>query len=69
MLCGAEGLLDHLKQKLGIEPGQTTGDGKFTLWTVECLGGCEMAPVVLVDHKFHGYLTAEKLDKLLDSLE
>jgi NADH-quinone oxidoreductase subunit E len=69
MLCGAEGLLAHLKEKLGIGPGETTGDGKFTLWTVECLGCCEMAPVVLVDHQFHGNLTTQKLDQLLDSLE
>ncbi len=69
MLCGAEGLVAHLKERLGIEPGQTTQDGRFTLWTVECLGACEMAPVVLVDHKFHGNLTVQKLDALLDSLE
>lgn len=69
MLCGAEDLVSHLKKKLGIGPGETTPDGKFTLWTVECLGACEMAPVVMVDHRFHGNLTPEKLDKLLDSLE
>ena len=69
MLCGAEDLLGHLKTRLGIAPGETTPDGKFTLWTVECLGACEMAPMIMIDHKFHGNLTPEKLDKLLDSLE
>lgn len=69
MLCGAEGLVAHLKERLVIAPGETTADGKFTLWTVECLGACEMAPEVLVDHKFYGNLTVKKLDELLDSLE
>jgi NADH-quinone oxidoreductase subunit E len=69
MLCGAEGLVAHLKKRLGIAPGETTADGRFTLWTVECLGVCEMAPAVLVDHRFYGNLTAAKLDELIDSLE
>jgi len=69
MLSGAEDLLGHIKKKLGLEVGETTKDGKFTLWTVECLGACELAPVLMVGDKLYGNLTAEKIDNLLDSLE
>jgi NADH-quinone oxidoreductase subunit E len=44
---GAERLLDHLGQRLGLEPGQTSADGRFTLSTVECLGSCGTAPVLV----------------------
>ena len=69
MLCGAEDLLAGIKEKLEIEVGETTRDGKFTLWTVECLGACELAPAIMINDKLHGDLTPEKLDRLLDSLE
>jgi NADH-quinone oxidoreductase subunit E len=69
MLCGAEDLLARIKEKLEIEVGETTGDGKFTLWTVECLGACELAPAIMINDKLHGNLTPEKLNRLLDSLE
>ncbi|MDH5745106.1 MAG: NADH-quinone oxidoreductase subunit NuoE, partial [Candidatus Aminicenantes bacterium] len=48
-LLGAESLLNHLKNKLGIEVGETTTDKKFTLSTVECLGACEQAPCMMVN--------------------
>jgi len=69
MLCGAEDLLAGIKEKLEIEVGETTRDGRFTLWTVECLGACELAPAIMINDKLHGNLTPEKLDRLLDSLE
>ncbi|HLA39935.1 MAG TPA: NADH-quinone oxidoreductase subunit NuoE [Candidatus Glassbacteria bacterium] len=69
LLCGAEDLVAHLKEKLGIGPGETTEDKKFTLWTVECLGACELAPNLLLNEKFYGNLTPEKLDKILDEAE
>ncbi|OGG05688.1 MAG: hypothetical protein A3F83_01950 [Candidatus Glassbacteria bacterium RIFCSPLOWO2_12_FULL_58_11] len=69
MLCGAEDMLAKVEKKLGIGPGETTKDNKFTLWTVECLGACEMAPCLMIDDKLYGNLTVEKLDKLLDSVE
>lgn len=69
MLCGAEDLLARIREKLEIAPGETTADGKFTLWSVECLGACELAPAVMINEKLHGNLTPEKLDRLLDSLE
>jgi len=71
--CGLQGSLeaaDHLKAKLGIDFGETTGDGRFTLKEGECMGACSMAPVVLVNNKkMHDYMSKEKLDALLDQLK
>jgi NADH-quinone oxidoreductase subunit E len=68
MLCGSEDLLTHLEARLGIKKGETTSDGLFTLSTVECLGACEMAPVMQVGDDYHGNLDVVRLDALLDSL-
>lgn len=65
---GAERALDHLRSRLGIEPGQTTPDGRYTLSTVECLGSCGTAPVVMVNDSYHESMTRSKLDRLLDEL-
>ena len=67
MLCGSEALLKHLETTLGIRKGETTPDGAFTLSTVECLGACEMAPVMQVGDYYHGNLDAARLDALLES--
>ena len=67
-LLGAERIVDHLSQKLGIAPGETTADGRFTLSTVECLAACGTAPVVLVDGTYHESMTPEKIDALLGAL-
>jgi NADH-quinone oxidoreductase subunit E len=66
---GAERLLGHLEQRLGIEPGQTTADGRFTLSTVECLGSCGTAPVVVVGETYHEDMSADKVDRLLAGLD
>jgi NADH-quinone oxidoreductase subunit E len=65
---GSERLIDHLGAKLGIAPGQTTPDGRFTLSEVECLGSCGTAPVVMVNDAYHENLSTEKLDELLGRL-
>jgi len=65
---GAERLLGQLRDRLGIEPGQTTADGRFTLSTVECLGSCGTAPVVMVNERYHESLDRESLDALLEEL-
>ena len=67
MLCGSEALLKHLETTLGIRKGETTQDGAFTLSTVECLGACEMAPVMQVGDDYHGNLDTARLDALLES--
>ncbi|MEC7922381.1 MAG: NAD(P)H-dependent oxidoreductase subunit E, partial [Planctomycetota bacterium] len=58
----------RLEDKLGIEAGETTEDGLFTLKKVECLGSCDTAPVVQVNEKYHENLDSEALDKLLENL-
>jgi NADH-quinone oxidoreductase E subunit len=67
-LMGAEHLRDHLCKKLGIRPGETTGDGRITLDEVECLGSCGTAPVMMVDDEYHENLTPEKVDTILSDL-
>jgi NADH-quinone oxidoreductase subunit E len=65
---GAEGVIGHLSRKLGIEPGQTTPDGRFTLSTVECLGSCGTAPVVMVNEAYHESMSTARLDALIEEL-
>jgi len=65
---GAEGVIEHLGERLGIAPGETTADGRFTLSTVECLGSCGTAPVVMVNETYHEGMSPERLDALLESL-
>lgn len=67
-IMGGDGLADHLQKKLGIGPGETTPDGKFTLKWVECLASCGTAPVVQINDDYHENLTHPQLDQLLDSL-
>jgi NADH-quinone oxidoreductase subunit E len=65
-VCGHQKLVDHVRTRLGIEPHETTDDGKFTLLTLECLGSCDTAPVALFNEKLHEGLTIESIDKLID---
>jgi NADH-quinone oxidoreductase subunit E len=65
---GAERVLELLSRKLGIEPGQTTADGRFTLSTVECLGSCGTAPVVMVNETYHENVSAESIEAWFDRL-
>ncbi|MGD0100059.1 MAG: NADH-quinone oxidoreductase subunit NuoE [Acidobacteriota bacterium] len=69
LLCNAELIMDHLVRRLGIRPGQTSPDMKYTLVEVECLGSCGTSPVVQINDDYYEDLTVEKLDKILDSLE
>jgi NADH:ubiquinone oxidoreductase subunit E len=62
---GAKKILDTLQKELGIEPGETTKDGKFTLETTRCLGACSLAPMIKVGDDIHGNLTIEKVVELL----
>jgi NADH-quinone oxidoreductase subunit E len=65
---GAERLIDHLQERLGIAPGETTPDGRFTLSRVECLGSCGTAPVLMVNDTYHENLDAAGVDTLIDKL-
>ncbi len=66
---GAREILRHLKEKLKIAEGETTGDGLFTLSTVECLGSCGTAPVIAVNETYHENMSTEKIDLLLEKLK
>ena len=67
-LCGTSDLVEHLLNRLGIDFGETTPDGNFTLVDVQCLGACGEAPVLQVNNDYYTNLTVEKLDGLLDEL-
>jgi NADH-quinone oxidoreductase subunit E len=67
-LAGAQTLLAHVKQRLGIDVGETTRDGRITLQSVECLCACEAAPMAQVDDRYELNLTADKIDRILDGL-
>jgi NADH-quinone oxidoreductase E subunit len=67
-ICGSRKLTDHLINKLNVEPGETTQDGRFTLVELECLGACGTAPVMLINDVLHENLTVEQVDQLVNKL-
>lgn len=69
MLLGSDTVVDHLSDKLGINLGETTTDGRFTLKEVECLGACVNAPVIQIGDKYYENLTEEKIDQVLEGLD
>jgi len=70
MLRGADDLVEHVENKLGVKLGESTGDGRIYLKREEeCLAACCGAPMMMVDHRYHENLTAERVDEILDSLE
>jgi NADH-quinone oxidoreductase subunit E len=66
---GGERLLQQLSGRLGIQPGETTADGRYTLSTVECLGSCGTAPVLMVNGIHHENLDPAAVDALLEGLD
>ncbi|MGM0541017.1 MAG: NADH-quinone oxidoreductase subunit NuoE [Pseudomonadota bacterium] len=69
MLRGNQEIYDYLEKKLGIKPGQTTADGRFTIKKVECLGACGGAPMMQVGKDYHENLTNQSIDLLLAEWE
>jgi NADH-quinone oxidoreductase subunit E len=67
-LLGAKAIIEHLERRLGIEVGETTPDARVTLLTVECLCACETAPMMQVDDRYEGFLTPEKVDRIVGEL-
>lgn len=67
-IMGEPRITEHVCKKLGIKPGETTEDGKFTVSLVECLGSCGTAPMFQIGFDYHENLTTEKVDQILDSL-
>lgn len=66
MILGAEKLVDLLKKKYGLEPGETTPDERFSLVIMECIGACGTAPAMLVNDDFHENLTEENIGQILE---
>ena len=69
MVNRAYDLHDHLCEKLGVNPGETTKDGRFTVGEVECLGSCDTAPVMQVNNEYHEKLSIQKVDELIAKLK
>ena len=66
---GSQKIMDRLKQRLKIDEGETTEDGKFSLDSTRCVGACGLAPVFTVNNKVYGKATVKILDEVLDNLE
>ena len=66
MLNGSDKIIDYIKQKLGINVGETTADGMFSLKTVECLGACGYAPMMQMGKNYREHLTKEKVDSIIN---
>ena len=65
---GSQKIMDRLKEKLKIEPGETTKDGMFSIEETRCVGACGLAPVFTVNGEVYGKATVQKLDQVLDEL-
>ena len=65
---GATTLIDGIRRELGIGPGETTEDGLFSFETVNCLGSCALAPVLVIDDEYYGKVTLEKLKEILHTV-
>ncbi len=68
-LRNCDALIGHLSDRLGIKPGETSSDGRYTLLTVECLASCGTAPVLQVNDEFVENVSLEKADALIDTLD
>jgi NADH-quinone oxidoreductase subunit E len=66
MLNGSDQIIEYIKKQLGINPGETTPDGLFSLKTVECLGACGYAPMMQLGKTYREHLTKEKVNAIID---
>jgi len=60
-------VIDSIKKEIGVEPGGTTPDGKFTLEMVNCIGACDQSPAMMINDSLYGNLTPEKIGGILKS--
>ena len=58
-------IIESIKKELGINPGETTPDGRFSFELASCIGACEKAPAMMINHDVHGDLTPEKISQIL----
>src|SRR6267378_5222515 len=68
-LLGGQRLQKQIQDKLGLEDGETTQDGRFTFVSVECLGSCGTAPVLMVNDRYYENVTPQQVDRLLEELK
>ncbi len=68
-IMGYDSIRDHLTRRLGIEVGQTTPDGRFTLLPIVCLGACDHAPVMMIDDELYRDLDRDNIDRILESYQ
>ncbi|MDI3480555.1 MAG: iron-hydrogenase subunit gamma [Tepidanaerobacteraceae bacterium] len=65
-LKSSQSIIDEIKKVLKIVPGSTTGDGKFSLETVNCLGSCAVSPVMVINDRFYGRVTPSRVREILE---
>jgi NADH-quinone oxidoreductase subunit E len=63
---GSNALMDEVAEVLDITPGETTSDGLFSIEIVNCLGACALAPVMVIDDKYYGGMTKEKVKSVIE---
>jgi len=68
-LRGSDEMCDHLERTLGLVPGETDAEGRFSLQKVECLGSCTTAPVLQVNDSYYEEVSRERLEQLLEALK
>ncbi len=68
-IVGYDDIVNHIKNQLGIDWGETTEDNRFTLLPIPCLGTCDRAPALMIDHDLHRDLTTDQLDDILAQYE
>ena len=66
---GSQAILDRLKERLKLEEGETSSDGKYSIDTTRCVGACGIAPVFTVNNEVYGHATVKKLNEVIDELE
>ncbi|SRR5581483_12314224 len=66
-IMGCERHFRHLSERLGVKPGETTDDGRFTLLPIVCLGACDHAPVLMIDDDLHRDIEPAKIDRILEA--
>lgn len=66
---GSQAILDRLKERLKLEEGETSSDGKYSIDTTRCVGACGIAPVFTINNEVYGHATVKKLNEVIDELE
>ena len=68
LVDGVEPIIDYIKNRLNLESGETTSDGKFTFEVVQCLAACDFAPAIKINDELYGNITLDRIDELISEL-